>query len=537
MATLSQIGHANIINSIRFDHGITTVVGEMTEILKRKLPATWLLQYDALTAGPYVDYLQTTMDKSHEVGLWFEVNRRHCEDAGVRFRGELPEPENTQDTENWDHHSQAMMSCGYSQKDRIKLIDTMMETFKQIWGKYPASVAAWYIDSFSLKYLADKYKIVASANCKDQWGTDGYSFWGAPYHAFYYPSTTNAMSVACGGECRIHVPIFRMLGNDPVNARNAGLETNGQPVLTLEPACRQGGGNPAWVKHYFDMIFQESTRPFGYVQIGQENNFSWDAIKEGFCFQLDEIMRRRDEGQVIIETLEATGRFVQSQYRMTPVGVLNANINLAGGENRAVWYHSTNYRAQVLYSQTGMAIVDLYRYLTVDVEPHYSSPLNLWTGTFMALPMIDSFLFGSRWYLTGRFDDGSEFDERRCDISDVKVEFSDDRLTICYRNGVGVRSEISFLPDCIEFIRRSDKPVSLKEVIGYDPQSRWIPLMGRYRNHLVFGWNNVDYRLTLKECQPRMERDSSRAIAGEFDHCTESVCTAFLNPCAVEPQI
>jgi len=279
MHNQNPLGRANIINFIRFDHGMTTVEGEMQEILSRGLPATWLLQYDALSMGPYVSYLKANMPPNHEVGLWFEVNRKHCQDAGVTFRGEIPAPGNTQDTENWDHHSQAMMSCGYAQKDRIRLIDTMMEKFKAVWGRYPASVCAWYIDSFSLKYLADKYHILASANCKEQWGTDGYSLWGAPVHSFYYPSETNAMAPACSPDKQINVPVFRMLGIDPVNFHDAKIETNGQPVYTLEPAYREGGGNPEWVRRFFDMCLGPTTRPFAYFQVGQENSFPWEQMK------------------------------------------------------------------------------------------------------------------------------------------------------------------------------------------------------------------------------------------------------------------
>ena len=85
------IGHANIINFIRYDHGLETIAGEMAEILKRNLPGTWLLQYDALVDGPYVDFLKKNITPEHEVGLWFEINHRHCNDAAVKFRGEKPE--------------------------------------------------------------------------------------------------------------------------------------------------------------------------------------------------------------------------------------------------------------------------------------------------------------------------------------------------------------------------------------------------------------------------------------------------------------
>ncbi len=528
----SHRGRANIINFIRFDHGIATVKGEMQEIVRRDLPATWLLQYDALTMGPYVKFLKEHMPGNHEVGLWFEVNRKHCQDAGVRFKGEIPEPTNTLDTDNWDHHAQAMMPCGYTQKERVRLIDTMMKNFSHVWDRFPSSVAGWYIDSYSLKYLWENYQISASANCRDQWGTDGYSLWGAPYHGFYFPSTTNAISVGCEADHQIHVPVFRMLGNDPVNARNADLLSNGQPVQTLEPAYVGGGGNPQWVREYFDMILDEKTRPFGYLQIGQENGFQWEPMRAAYCFQLDELLRRRNAGQVIIETLGQTGRYVQEKYPETPAGFLDARINLLGEETRAIWYHSRNYRVQILYGPTRFEIVDIYRYLPMDVESNFCEPVNTWSKTFMALPLVDSFLFGSRWFLSGMKAGGKEFDERDIDIHDVQARMDDESLEVTYRNGAGIASRLIFNPDSIVVLRRSSSPASFTELVTFDPQSRWSPLQGVYRNHVVYGWNNVDYRLTIKESMPTLERDQGRIILASSTSTMENTFSMFFFPCA-----
>ncbi len=532
METQTPIGRANIINFIRFDHGMTTVEGEMWEILKRGLPATWLLQYDALVSGPYVNFLKAQIIPNHEIGLWFEVNRRHCDDAGIHFNGETPDPLNPFDTDNWDHHSQAMMPCAYDQKERMKLIDTMMRKFFKIFGRFPASVCGWYIDSFSLHYMAEKYHISASANCKDQWGTDGYTLWGAPYHAFYYPSKVNAMMPASTRESQIPVPIFRMLGNDPVNMRNVELATNGQPVYTLEPAYPDvGGGNPEWVKKYFDLMLDKATRPFAYFQVGQENSFSWDNMKDAYCFQLDELIRRQERGELVVETLEKTGQFVQTHYRETPPGVLDAKINLSGLDTKAVWHHSKSYRCQVLYTNNKLEIVDIYRYSSNEMENYYLDPVCTWTSNFMAMPVVDSFLFGSRWYLAGIDKDGNPFDERNIPIHDVKVTLHGQCMELTYRNGAGIRSRITFGPDCIQIDRSADGKSLFQEIMSFDRQSRWNPIEGVYRNQVVFGWNNYDYRITIKEALPVYERDQARMLLRSAADTPECTTTVFMYPC------
>src|ERR1044072_9919719 len=60
---------------------------QMEIMLQHNLPATWLLQFDALVTGPFVEFLKKDMPKGHEVGIWFEMNELHCKAAGVQWRG------------------------------------------------------------------------------------------------------------------------------------------------------------------------------------------------------------------------------------------------------------------------------------------------------------------------------------------------------------------------------------------------------------------------------------------------------------------
>ena len=180
---------------------------QMKIILGNRLPATWLLQFDALVSGPFVPFLKEHMAPNHEVGFWFEMNEKHCKAANVEWRGR-PGYE-------WDHNPPVAFTIGYTEEERTKLADTAMQKFKEVWGRFPGSVASWNLDSFTLNHLTEHYGIDAYAVCRDQIATDGFTIWGAPI-AGYYPSKANCWSPAVERANQIATPISRMLGQDPV---------------------------------------------------------------------------------------------------------------------------------------------------------------------------------------------------------------------------------------------------------------------------------------------------------------------------------
>ena len=205
---------------------------QMETSLAQRLPTTWLLQFDALVSGPFVEYLKAHMTKDHEVGVWFEMNEMHCRAAGVEWRGR-PGYE-------WDHYPSVAFTIGYSPDERIKLADAFMREFKRVWGVYPKSVASWNLDSITMAHLTAQYDVDAYAVCRDQIATDGFTIWGAPI-AGYYPSTLNCWSPALDRKSQIATPVFRMLGQDPVYYYESGYPmSNG----------RRGGGpdtmEPVW---------------------------------------------------------------------------------------------------------------------------------------------------------------------------------------------------------------------------------------------------------------------------------------------------
>ncbi|RYG64820.1 twin-arginine translocation signal domain-containing protein [bacterium] len=362
----------NIINFIRgveprFQTDLLLPVQKQMELItKHQFPATWLLQFDALVAGPFVDYLKTHMAVGHEVGIWFEMNEMHCNAAGVDWRGR-PGFE-------WDHHPPVAFTIGYTEAERIKLADTAMAEFKKIWGYYPKSVASWNLDSFTMSHLSEKYGIDAYAVCRDQIATDGFTIWGAPI-AGYFPSKLNCWSPALEPRNQIPSPVFRMLGQDPVYyyEKEWSLPSGrrlGEPD-TMEPVWTSGRA-PGFIADFLHMISDEPTLKFGYAQLGQENSFSWNEQAEGYPIQMDALAELRNTGKVHIETMGDSGRRFKRAFDVTPAQaqvMLDDPFDNTNPAQKSVWYQSRFYRGNLHLKGDLPYLRDLTVYSDTNPQP------------------------------------------------------------------------------------------------------------------------------------------------------------------------
>lgn len=380
----------NIVNFIRYDEprdprlDLLKPVVEQMRLLKRYgLPATWLLQFDALVAGPYVSFLKSELPPTHEVGLWLEINRMQCDAAGVPFHGAQGL--------NWDYAARACLSIGYTPAERERLADVAIARFEAIWGYRPQSVAAWYIDAHTLAYLAERYGILASANCKEQVGTDGYTVWGGPFSGGYYPSRNNALCPAQSVEAQIDLPVFRLLGADPIHQYDLDLGGVQHGVLSLEPVYPRAGGSAAWVRRYLDIVAFAPALGLAYAQAGQENSFGWKAMRKGYRLQVKELARRRAAGELDVACLGETGRWFRETFELTPAQVQVALTDTLGGRRRSIWYHSRRYRANLLLDGDQITLRDLHLFDEAFEEPHLVKPCPGRTMCVTTLPVLDGF--------------------------------------------------------------------------------------------------------------------------------------------------
>lgn len=431
----------NIVNFIRGieprDAAITkdvlyqTVVNQVDIMKKYHLPGTFLLQYDALTDIRYQELLKSLPRDSFEIGAWWELPQALIEKAGLKWRGRY----------SWDWHADVGFSVGYTPAEREKIIDVYMADFKEIFGYYPSTVASWFIEAHSLKYMYDKYHIVASANCKDQYGTDGYTLWGGYWNQAYYPSKVNSYMPAQHAENQIPVPVFRMLGSDPVRQYDTGVSSSRQGVITLEPVYPDAGGGESWVNWFFRSFTEDPSLGFNYTQAGQENSFTWPAMKKGFEIQMPLIAGLRDEGKIRVETMAESGLWFKKNYKVTPATSFTVTKDLEDSDRKTIWFSSRFYRTNFLWENGGLRIRDLHLFDEALQDVYTTQTAKSNECSFFTLPIVDGFIWSKPGNLAGmRFK--AIFDGKEVLLKGGQPVFINKKNTVLVRwpleNGSGI---------------------------------------------------------------------------------------------------
>ena len=382
----------NIVNFIRqtdyrvedSDRKLYETVCRQVELVNRyDLPATFLLEYDALINPLYQELLKTKLRNGAEIGAWWELTQPHIEAAGLKWRGEHP----------WVSHANIAFSTGYTKEERERLVDVYMRKFKDVFGTYPKSVGSWYIDAHTLAYMHDRYGIEASCNCKDQIGTDGYTLWGGYWNQAYYPSRLNAYMPAQTWAGQIPVPVFRMLGSDPIYQYDDGLGNERQGVISLEPVYKHAGMNRKWVDYFFDALTDGPCLAFGYAQAGQENSFTWDNMKEGLEMQMPLIDSLRRAGKVRVETLGESGRWFRKRFPLTPATAVTTVSDVRGEGNKTVWYDSRYYRANLLWEKGRFRFRDIHLFDERFKSEYLDTPGTGDRFLFYTMPFVDGFMW------------------------------------------------------------------------------------------------------------------------------------------------
>lgn len=444
----------NIINIINFVRGceprkpnldlVLPIQKELELCNKFKFKNTVLLQYDAMLRDDIMNVVKN-IGKNSEKGIWIEIVRPLCDKTHIAWNG--------RDGWDWDWYVNPGFLPAYEKREKELLIDEIMRKFKEIFGYYPKSAASWLIDAYSMQYMQEKYNVQAFAICREQFGIDAYTLNGGYFNGAYYPSVKNCLCPAQSEEKQINAPVFRLLGPNPIY--NYGLnmyEEAGDMPTTMEPAW-QTGSDEKQIRWFFDSYFFNESLAFSYMQLGQENSFGWDRIKDGLSLQFEILSEYLKKGAAEVMTLGDSGELFKTTYKRTPAEALCAFKNPIGGSiSKSVWYNSVNYRINIVLEGSKLYIRDIYKFDENYTENFYNKPCKQWDLTYDNLPVIDGYLWqredlkrGGIYFEGCFFDVKTEKNENNLIVDaagkkdEVRIILSEEKITIF------TKKEISYI--------------------------------------------------------------------------------------------
>lgn len=239
-------------------------------------PVTWLLQYDVLEDKELISVIGDFNNKQ-EKGVFLEVSEQFAKDSRVIYPY----------SSTW-YSPDAVFFSAYTQSERRRLIDNLFVGFKKEFGFYPKSVGAWWIDSYSLNYMKEKYGIKSAIIVADQKTTDNYGVWGQWWGVPYYPSKANILTPAGNLENKQDVVVIQWALRDPVLAIGEGTKFSNFS-LQANDYIRQGE-NTAYFEELIN-TYLDCQNPLGQVTVGLETGSDSVAYKEEYERQLEVLKR------------------------------------------------------------------------------------------------------------------------------------------------------------------------------------------------------------------------------------------------------
>lgn len=395
------------------DDILATAKGEYQSISQNGFAATWLIRYDALSNPNVVSFLKT-MDQRQEKGLFFEVTPSLTKDAGVTYN---PSP-------NW-HYPQSAFLVGYSPPDRKKLIDSAMNKYKEIFGSYPKSVGAWWIDAYSLGYLHDQYGVIANLDVSDQYSTDQYQIWGQYFSLPFYPAKLNALMPAQSADHKIGVITIQWATRDPYNSYGNGVNESTYSVQVND-----------YILHNLDYkYFGKLLDIYPQVTVGMENDFSWNQFGQMYSDQIKLLSQRSD---VLEQTMSNYAQsYVAQNPEISPKVLFSADDPLNSG-GKVVWYQTPRYRVGLFLTPQGVAIRDLRIYNDTSKEPCLEQSCNQLNLAKSFLNAIDDITYADALSL----DQGG--------FTNFKLIQNNNGVEVDYTNQGGSSRTVRFLNNDIE---------------------------------------------------------------------------------------
>jgi hypothetical protein len=336
----------NPVRGIKFWQNKNALEKQASMIASKKIPSTWLLTYEAFHDPSVIDQLKEIRNEG-EIGIFLEVDEKLTEDASVGY---------LEGDGDWAAPKKVLLS-GYDPYERKLMLDTIFQRFKYIFGNYPKSVGAWYIDAISLEYIREKYQVEIFMDVSDQYITDKYGLWGKPYGTFYFVSKTNPLLPAIDNNFdnllkiqwaqrdlgkglgkNVYSSTFSMQANDYIAHHNLGID-------------------------YFSKLVSDyllSPNDITQITIGLEGGQEGDRYLKDLEMQLDYLLNIKNAYNLKFLTMQQFNNFVRTSKYNNNI-FLRSNV-LTDSDDQLIWYSNNNYRIGLIKKGDEFKIIDIHYY-------------------------------------------------------------------------------------------------------------------------------------------------------------------------------
>lgn len=312
---------------------------------KLSLPATFVLRYDVLKDKQYLSLLKSFTSSTIDYGIFFEITPQLAKDAEVVYKGT---------GERW-YRAQYAYLVGYTQEERIKIIDTTMVLFKRQFGKYPTTTAGWMIDTYSAEHLSKTYGVKNHEITREQWGTDGYALYGGSILSVFIPSKRWIFMPGSTEDTVLPLHILRQTISDPVH--NYGDLTSGYTSQPNDYGRTKGFD-------YFKYLLRQVE---GYSQpvalLGLENSLD-KKYQDIYKDQVDYVATIIPKQNIIFPSAITK---IQDINYVTGTDYSNKSY-------KSFWIETSSYRARFILKNSYLQLTDLRIFDKSIYDPYYAFP-------------------------------------------------------------------------------------------------------------------------------------------------------------------
>lgn len=418
----------------RMDMDLYEPVQKQIDLMKQyEMPKTFLLQFDAMKRADFQKlFIENKSNELLEIGVWFENCRELIEKIGLEWKG--------REGYDWDWHVNVGFLEGYTPTQRERIIDEVFELYKELFGEYPKVAGSWLLDAYSMRYMQEKYGMKAFCICREQYAIDAYTLWGGYYSGGYYPSKYNMLCPAQSVENQINVPVFRMLGIDPIHEYDEMKYSDSHRYrslgrLTLEPVWTSGQ-TATTIDWFFKEYYTNPCLSHSLIITGQENSFGWENFGKGYVLQIEKIAEYSKQGVFTVEKLGDIGDEYKRAFTLTPPAALSALSDWSGKNNKSIWYNSRYYRANLFFHDGFLFFRDICKFNETYQEEYLHDACWNWCCRYDNLPIVNALL----WSKNGK--ESGLFLEKQ--VENIALEEKDGKLIVCIDFKEGAKGRIVF---------------------------------------------------------------------------------------------